>query len=167
MIIHTAAALIIPLLGSVHAGNVPLGGLCSANNSHIDAATHKFITDCDDKTFCPIPVNGTCQARGCRRFEFPFGYDPKDTLPPLCDHGQFCPDEGSQCHSLLDVGSPCQINRDDQCNPPPNSVDLASSQNSEGAICLLSTCMWVFIIAAGKPSYVRTGLRMLPSARDV
>ncbi|KAJ3543740.1 hypothetical protein NM688_g5827 [Phlebia brevispora] len=123
------------------AGSVSEGGSCSTNDNHLDPATHKFITDCNDKTFCS-GTNGTCQAKQCRRDEFPFGYDPGDVLPPMCGRGTFCPDEGSGCQSLIAVGQPCQLNRDDQCAPPNDWQPLASSQNVNGSICLQSTCMY-------------------------
>ncbi|KAF9244915.1 hypothetical protein BU15DRAFT_85758 [Melanogaster broomeanus] len=63
-----------------------------------------------------------------------------------CPSGQFCPDEGDACQPLLSVGSPCQLNRDDQCEPPPNSSDLADTfnygRNVNGAVCLNNVCMW-------------------------
>lgn len=123
-------------------GNVPLGGSCLMANNRIDPDTHKFIADCDEKTFCS-PTNNTCRPKGCRRDEFPFGYAADDVLPPLCAHadGMFCPDAGSACERLVQVGQPCEMNRDEQCVSPPNSDLLSSSDNSDGAICLLSTCM--------------------------
>ena len=124
-----------------NAGSVTQGGSCSTNNSHLDPATHKLITDCDDKTFCSGATDGTCQPKQCRRDEFPFGFDPGDALPPMCPRGSFCPDEGNGCQSLLPVGATCELNRDDQCSPPPSADELASSENDDGAICLQSTCM--------------------------
>ena len=141
MVLILTVLALLHVLRTAFGGSTSLGGACTTDNNHIDPATHKLITDCDEKTFCSGPQNGTCQTRGCRRHEFPFGFDPRDELPTLCDNGSFCPDEGSQCQSTLAVGSTCQINRDDQCSPPENADELASSQNSDGAICLSSTCM--------------------------
>ncbi|KAJ8481514.1 hypothetical protein ONZ45_g15292 [Pleurotus djamor] len=95
-------------------------------------------------TYCS--ARGTCQKRGCRRDEFPFGYQPEDTLPRKCGTGQFCPDEMDDCRDQIPVDGDCQLNRDDQCQPPPNSRELADTTNFglnvEGAICLLNKCMW-------------------------
>lgn len=119
-------------------GSVPLDGICSTNNTRVDPATYRLLTDCDERAFCSSAINGTCQAKLCRRDEFSFGSDPKDILPPLCAHGTFCSDEGSGCQNLTQVGQPCQMNRDEQCAPSPRTADLASSDD---AICLLSFCM--------------------------
>jgi len=70
--------------------------------------------------------------------------DPQ--LPVLCSSGYFCPDEGDACQPLLPVGSACQLNRDDQCQPPPNSAQYADTAghgaNVNGAVCLNFQCMW-------------------------
>lgn len=133
----------------VRCGAIGAGGTCSPNNTHVDPSTHKLITECDDKTFCTSDnaangTIGTCQPRGCRRDEFPFGYGMTDALPPLCDRGTFCPDDGHGCEAIHDVGAACELARDEQCAPPKDeiAVVLASNQNSNGAICLNSVCMW-------------------------
>ncbi|PCH39342.1 hypothetical protein WOLCODRAFT_29486 [Wolfiporia cocos MD-104 SS10] len=127
-------------------GEVTQGGSCSTADDHIDPASHKFLSDCDDTTFCsPSSAgssNGTCQPRTCRRDEFPFGYNKSPSLPPLCSRGSFCPDEGSGCKPLLAPGQACQLNRDDQCAPPPDWHELASNQNFNGSLCLRSTCTY-------------------------
>jgi len=67
-------------------------------------------------------------------------------LPALCQPGQFCPDEGDACQPLLPVGSTCQLNRDDQCQPPPNYAQLADTAghgvNVNGSVCLNFQCMY-------------------------
>lgn len=137
----------------VCAGNITQGGPCSTTDDRLDPASHKFLSDCDDTTFCS-PTNsstsgsGTCQSRQCRRDEFPFGYVTGTHLPPLCSRGSFCPDEGSGCKGLLAPGQSCQLNRDDQCAPPPNWQALANNQNFNGSLCLKSTCMWVLALSA-------------------
>ncbi|KAL7280424.1 hypothetical protein ACG7TL_005352 [Trametes sanguinea] len=133
-----ASVIIHPLL--VYSGETSLGAVCSTDNDRLDSASHKFLSDCDDTTFCSASVNGTCQPRLCRRDEFPFGFTNFTSLPPLCQNGTFCPDEGSGCKPLSAVGSACQMDRDDQCAPPPNWADLASNQNFNGSLCLKSTC---------------------------
>jgi hypothetical protein len=46
----------------------------------------------------------------------------------------------------LPVGSPCQFNRDDQCQGPPNFQELTDTSgrglNSNGSVCLNNICMW-------------------------
>jgi hypothetical protein len=140
--------IVLGLLSSlvpVQSGTVPLGVSCSASNNHLDPSTHKFITECSGTTFCSANEGGTCIPKLCRRDEFPFEYASSsgDTLPPMCEKGTFCPDEGSGCKVLAGVGEPCQLNRDEQCAPPPNWKDLGSTQNFNGSICLYSTCMQV------------------------
>lgn len=129
-------------------GSISAGGVCSTNDTHVDPSTHKLITECDDKTFCTSSSSsnntiGTCQPRQCRRDEFPFGYGSSDRLPPLCDRGSFCPDDGSGCVGVKSVGDACEINRDEQCAPPKEDVaaELASNLNFDGAVCLNSVCM--------------------------
>lgn len=121
---------------------LPAAGVsCSASKNHLDPSSHKFISECSPQTFCSALENGTCTPRLCRRDEFPFGYSAQDTIPPLCSAGTYCPDEGDGCHPLTSVGGPCQLNRDEQCETPYDWVDLASTQNLNGAICLHSICM--------------------------
>ncbi|OCH85557.1 hypothetical protein OBBRIDRAFT_815031 [Obba rivulosa] len=123
-------------------GGVSKDGTCSTKDDHVDPDSHKFMSDCNDQTYCTTATNGTCQTRQCRRDEFPFGYGPGDAVPPLCPRGSFCPDEGSGCQPLRSVGQSCQLSRDDQCAPPPNWQQLASSQNANGSLCLHSTCVF-------------------------
>ncbi|KIY71733.1 hypothetical protein CYLTODRAFT_345337 [Cylindrobasidium torrendii FP15055 ss-10] len=107
---------------------------CSTSNDRLDPATLKFKSDCDDKTFCSAPTNGTCFPRTCRRDEYPFGYSAEDTIPALCSPGLFCPDEGSGCRPLISPGGTCQRHRDEQCAPAPDG----SSQ----VACILSVCSY-------------------------
>ncbi|KAH9914961.1 uncharacterized protein B0H18DRAFT_940343 [Fomitopsis serialis] len=148
--------LSIPLL--TLAGDVEEGGACSTSNSRLDPSSHTFLSDCSDTAFCSVSsnstsatvnstssttaTNGTCQPRRCRRDEFPFGYGEDQPLPPLCSGGSFCPDDGSGCETLVGLGQACQMNRDDQCAPPPKWQSLASNWNVNGSICLKSTCMY-------------------------
>ncbi|KAI8985566.1 hypothetical protein BD414DRAFT_515365 [Trametes punicea] len=127
---------------AVFGGDISVGGSCSTDNDRLDPASHKFLSDCDETTFCTGAVNGTCQLRQCRRDEFPFGFANVTALPPLCGSGMYCPDEGSGCKPLVAVGGTCQMDRDDQCAAPPNWVDLASNQNFNGSLCLRSTCLY-------------------------
>ena len=149
--------LVLGALLSVFAGNIEEGGACSPSNDRLDPSSHIFLSDCTDTTFragsnssapgnttssaAPSTTNGTCQARRCRRDEFPFGYNDGQPLPPMCGNGSFCPDEGSGCKPLVGPGQTCQLNRDDQCAPPKDWQSLASQWNSNGSICLHSTCM--------------------------
>lgn len=122
-------------------------GRCSSNNNHLDPASKKLISDCSDQTICSGTDinNSTCIPRQCRRDEFPFGFSAGEILPLLCLDGMFCPDEGSGCRALALVGHPCELNRDEQCAPPPNWTDLASTQNFNGSICLRSVCTFVLV----------------------
>ena len=92
------------------AGNANYGQACSIGNQKLEFGTYQFQTDCDAMTFCNS--SSLCDHKGCRKDEFPFGYDKDATLPPRCDTGYFCPDEEDQCLPVLAVGSPCQFDRD-------------------------------------------------------
>ncbi|KDN48703.1 hypothetical protein RSAG8_02690, partial [Rhizoctonia solani AG-8 WAC10335] len=98
------------------------GESCDPTRNRLSAETRKFSSDCDAMTFCS--AEGVCQPKGCRRDEFPFGYDPDVTLPPMCPREQFCPDEEDMCLPVMSPGSACQLNRDDQCQPPSDRPEL-------------------------------------------
>ncbi|KAI0675798.1 hypothetical protein C8Q78DRAFT_1006622 [Trametes maxima] len=139
---HARALLFVFTLFSCSRGT-SLGGPCSTDNDRLDSTSHKFLSDCDETTFCSGAANATCQPRLCRRDEFPFGFNANVTaLPTLCQNGTFCPDEGSGCRPLLPVGGACQMDRDDQCAPPEDWQVLASNQNFNGSLCLRSTCTY-------------------------
>jgi len=118
---------------------VPVNGSCNLANSGLDPDTHRFVSDCNAMAYCNS--KSVCVAKGCRRDEYAFGYG-SNPQPPLCPDGTFCPDEEDQCLPLVDVGQPCQLNRDDECAPPPNWQALSSSMNSKGSVCLSFTCQW-------------------------
>ncbi|KAI0035876.1 hypothetical protein K488DRAFT_76341 [Vararia minispora EC-137] len=125
---------------------------CNPARNGLATGTLQYVSDCNATTFCQ--ADGTCAAKGCRRDEFPLGYPqggfkadgvPLPT-PPKCDNGQFCPDEGSSCQSLIAVGGQCQLDRDDSCQPPSNFKDLRDTSgfglNVNGSVCLNFVCMW-------------------------
>lgn len=136
---HSLPAIVLAL-GAI-ANLSGLGGPCSAIVNRLDPVSFRFLSECSDQTFCSAATNGTCEPRLCRRDEFPFGSNAEQQLPPLCALGTFCPDEGSGCQTLVPAGAPCQLNRDEQCAPPSNWRELASSHNFNGSICLRSTCV--------------------------
>lgn len=167
----------LPFLEAVSAGSVTEGGPCSPSNDHVDSSTHKFNSDCDDRSFCsPSPsqtqskrnanstspatnptMTGSCTKRLCRKDEFPFGFAPGEVLPPLCTRGYFCPDNGAGCESILPVGSLCDMDRDYQCAGPKNWNLTASEWNFNGSVCLQSTCTYVsfhFISALRTCAYI-------------
>jgi hypothetical protein len=57
---------------------------------------------------------GVCIDKRCRRDEYPFGYKgvPFEELPSLCDQSHYCPDDESECQTLILLGKICQLNRD-------------------------------------------------------
>ncbi|KAJ6593814.1 hypothetical protein B0H19DRAFT_1092105 [Mycena capillaripes] len=132
----------------VNAGSANHGEPCNTGDNRLQTGTFQFFSDCNSVTYCA--TNGTsegiCQLKGCRRDEFPFGYQTGSHLPDKCPDGQFCPDEADACQALLPVGSACQLNRDDECAPPPNAAELADTTNRglnvNGAVCLNNVCMW-------------------------
>ena len=137
--------ILLSLLSLALAGSVSKGGACNTANNRLQPGTYQFYSDCDSVTYCAS--NSTCLLKGCRRDIFPFGYPQDDTgLPPICKPGNFCPDEEDACQPLLPVNSPCQLNRDDQCQPPPNFAQLADTSgmglNTNGSVCINNICMW-------------------------
>lgn len=147
------------LASQIHAGSVAEGGVCVVANDKLDPSSHKFDSDCDDQTYCSSTANspsqgaglnttssetqssGICVKRTCRKDEFPFGYSTNEALPPLCDHGAACPDNGSACQVLLQVGSTCEMDRDYQCASYRDGLSLSSGINYNGSVCLQSMCM--------------------------
>lgn len=100
-----------PSLPQIFAGTANKGDACNVANSRLQAGTYQFWSECNSVTFCNS--TGLCDLKGCRKDDFPFGYTTgSDILPPKCEKGEFCPDEGSECLPQLEVGSPCQLNRD-------------------------------------------------------
>ncbi|KAJ9124731.1 hypothetical protein QFC24_003099 [Naganishia onofrii] len=124
------------------ADRVAEGGACSQSNNKLIAGTGNFVSDCDARTFCND--QGVCQAKGCRKDYYPYGYNGVDwdSLPPLCSSTQFCPDEGDACQDKIPVGELCQLNRDDECAFAPNYQDLAGRRNVNGSVCLNFRCYW-------------------------
>ncbi|KZS92500.1 hypothetical protein SISNIDRAFT_115690 [Sistotremastrum niveocremeum HHB9708] len=136
------------------AGTVGQGGNCSTVHTRLNPITHALMSDCDAQTFCS-PTLQQCVPRLCRRDSWPFGYPDGVTIPPLCATGNYCPDEEDACKPLIPVGSPCQMNRDDECAPGPNTATYASSQNFNGSICLRSTCFYANV-TLGLPCIIDT-----------
>ncbi|KAJ8489955.1 hypothetical protein ONZ45_g13379 [Pleurotus djamor] len=159
------------IVGSgVLAGTISEGGKCLPGHDHYDPNTHKFISQCSDLTFCSTSPSastnsiasetnftnvesGICTPRLCRRDQFPFGYGPTDALPPLCLHGEFCPDEGNGCKGVLQPGSACQFGRDEQCvraSPADPGTGAWTAErifradqgpdDEEEVLCLLNVC---------------------------
>lgn len=128
----------------VYAGDQTKGENCTITNNRLQFGTYQFHSDCDAQTYCSS--QGICELKGCRQDKYPFGYPPGASIPPQCPPGQFCPDESDACQPLLPVGSACQLNRDDQCAPPPNWQDLSDNskygRNVNGSVCLNNVCMW-------------------------
>ncbi|KAF8070223.1 hypothetical protein FPV67DRAFT_1668101 [Lyophyllum atratum] len=131
----------------VHAGTANVGSACNQAENRLQAGTYQFWSECDSQSYCGS--DGKCAQKRCRKDDFPFGYQPGDKLPDKCPKGQFCPDEEDNCQAILPVGSDCQLNRDDQCEGPPNFKELADTSgrglNVNGSICLLNKCMWANI----------------------
>jgi len=121
-------------------GKGAFGAACKQTSNKIAVGTYKLVTDCEQTLWCA--PNNTCAHKGCRSDEYPLGYGQNAVLPDRCPDGQFCPDEADNCQALLDVGARCQLNRDDECAPPPNFKDLANGSNNNGSLCLNTVCTW-------------------------
>ncbi|KAL0956045.1 hypothetical protein HGRIS_002217 [Hohenbuehelia grisea] len=139
-------SLTLPGALLVRAGTANKDDACSVQNSRLQVGTYQFWSDCNSVTFCNATTN-KCQLRGCRSDDFPFGYKPTDShLPPKCQRGEFCPDEEDACQPLLPPDSACQLNRDDECEAPPNFKELADESgrglNFNGSVCIKNVCMW-------------------------
>ncbi|EIM79883.1 uncharacterized protein STEHIDRAFT_163139 [Stereum hirsutum FP-91666 SS1] len=123
-----------------------VGRSCSAPNNHLDTLSHKFISDCDPKSFCSSATNGTCQPRVCRRDEFAYGYLPDEVVPSLCPEGAFCPDDGSGCVGQREVGGECEMGRDEQCVAmegwDSEGAGLGDRMNVNGSVCLKGVCAY-------------------------
>ncbi|TFK44656.1 hypothetical protein BDQ12DRAFT_673342 [Crucibulum laeve] len=137
--------LLFSSYNAVQAGTQHENETCSRGNNRLQAGTYQFWSECNSVTFCN--EDGICKPKGCRRDDFPFGYAQNShSIPDKCPRGQFCPDEADLCQDLLPVGSPCQLNRDDQCEGPPNFRELADDTgrglNVNGSVCLNNVCMW-------------------------
>jgi len=133
------------LFVSVNAGKQNHGQNCTTGDNRLQVGTYQFWSDCDTVTFCNS--SSLCDLKKCRKDVFPFGYpQDSDSIPPMCPKGQFCPDEEDACQPLLAVGSPCQLNRDDQCQAPDNFAQLADNTahglNFNGSVCLNGICMY-------------------------
>ncbi|PFH45892.1 hypothetical protein AMATHDRAFT_184139 [Amanita thiersii Skay4041] len=129
----------------IFAGTLNKGEPCSQANSRLQPGTFQFWDECNSQTFCSAA--GICEAKGCRRDDFPFGYaQDSKSIPDKCARGTFCPDEEDQCLPVLALGSACQLNRDDQCEGPPEFKELSDvtgrGLNVNGSICLNNVCMW-------------------------
>jgi hypothetical protein len=96
------------------AGSQKIGQNCSTADSKLLEGTYAFYDDCDTHAYCNDTTK-LCANKECRHDIFPFGYNTSEHLPPLCDHGEFCPDEQSFCIAQLQVGEQCQLNRDGAC----------------------------------------------------
>ena len=90
---------------------------CNPSHNGLASGTLQFTSDCNATTWCN---NGQCQPKGCRKDQYPLGYNTGGSVgngkhilpPPLCPSDKFCPDEGSECVDKIAVGQPCQFDRD-------------------------------------------------------
>ncbi|KAF9478630.1 hypothetical protein BDN70DRAFT_879764 [Pholiota conissans] len=138
--------LLFAYIPQILAGSQNKGDTCDPGNNRLQAGTYQFWSDCNSVTFCNDTTH-VCDLKGCRKDDFPFGYKQDDPdIPDKCPKGQFCPDEGSHCRDLIEVGQPCQFNRDDECAGPPNFKDLADTTgrglNFNGSLCLNNICTY-------------------------
>ncbi|KIY74312.1 hypothetical protein CYLTODRAFT_427872 [Cylindrobasidium torrendii FP15055 ss-10] len=147
--------LFTALVGFVTAGNAGWGEPCSQENNRLQLGTWQFWDECNSKTYCA--ANSTCAHKGCRRDDYPFGYNVGSDFAPKCPRGTFCPDEEDACMPQQPVDSPCQLNRDDQCQGPPDFKALAGKNelglNVNGSVCINNVCMWANV-TEGEPCAV-------------
>jgi hypothetical protein len=135
--------LLFILCPAVLAGNSTQGHPCSVGNSRLQIGTYQFWDECNILTYCS--EKGICEAKGCRKDEYPFGFPRNSSFPSKCPTGQFCPDEGSQCQPLLPVGSPCQLNRDGmhyRCLTTPHVPILSRSMSGSSRLSRFDRHNW-------------------------
>ncbi|KAF8910476.1 hypothetical protein CPB84DRAFT_1645935, partial [Gymnopilus junonius] len=131
---------------------------CSPKNTKLNPTSHKLISECVETSFCAAPPGsptnatglGVCYPRVCSREQWPFGYGvfgggngrkkgaPHPDVPPMCPVGTFCPDNGSGCRELTEIGSMCELDRDEQCKPPPPNPSVGEKDNK--SVCLKNIC---------------------------
>ncbi|KAK0549560.1 hypothetical protein OC846_004023 [Tilletia horrida] len=131
-----------------------LGKPCSTANNRLALDTNQFLSDCGYTAYCD-PNTSTCVKNGCRRDEYPFGFKRKCDWPPLCESGYVCPDEGSGCVPTRRVGSPCQLNRDDECAPTASGRQTMCLHNvcqavnaTAGAACITDNVIYTVYTSA-------------------
>ncbi|KAH8994002.1 hypothetical protein EDB92DRAFT_1934423 [Lactarius akahatsu] len=139
---------------------------CNPSHNGLATGTLQYNSDCNATTWCD---NGVCRNKGCRRDEFPLGYITGDSrgsgkridLPQKCSVDEFCPDEGSQCAPKIQVGQPCQFDRDDSCIGPDDFKDLRDTTgrglNVNGSICLNFVCQFANVTAGSTCEIENTG----------
>lgn len=98
------------LVALVSAGSAGWGEPCNQASSRLQLGTWQFWDECNSKTYCA--ANSTCAHKGCRRDDYPFGYNVGSDFAPKCARGSFCPDEEDACIPQQPAGSLCQLNRD-------------------------------------------------------
>lgn len=93
-----------------------VGSPCNPNNTRLLVDNNQLQSECGYLAWCDAG-DLTCKVRGCRRDEWPFGFNKKarDLWPPKCGYEEFCPDEGSLCMVKVGLGEPCQLSRDGEC----------------------------------------------------
>ncbi|UZJ57378.1 hypothetical protein CBS101457_006698 [Exobasidium rhododendri] len=125
-----------------------VGASCNPNNTRLLVDNNQLRSDCGYLAWCDA-TDDTCKVRGCRRSEWPFGFNKvsRHLWPPLCPSDQFCPDEESLCMPKGALGAPCQLNRDDEC---------LQSTSSQGAICLHNECVAVNATLGGSCTFENT-----------
>ncbi|KAA1472958.1 hypothetical protein DENSPDRAFT_839361 [Dentipellis sp. KUC8613] len=131
---------------------------CNPARNGLTSGTLQYRSDCNATTWCN---NGVCEPKGCRKDEFPLGWPKNITLVDKCKPGSYCPDEGSSCQPLIPVGSPCQFDRDDECQAPDNFQDLRDTSgrglNVNGSICLNFVCQWANMTVGQQCEIENTG----------
>ncbi|CED85392.1 hypothetical protein [Phaffia rhodozyma] len=128
------------LFTPVRADKAEIGAACEYAAVHLDVTTYALVTGCVPSAYCSS--DNICVARTCRRDEFPYGYAEDAVLPPRCEEGYVCPDEGSGCVAQVGPGETCQVDRDDECSKADDWSDLSSSRNVNGSICLNQACQY-------------------------
>ncbi|EJD53791.1 hypothetical protein AURDEDRAFT_110538 [Auricularia subglabra TFB-10046 SS5] len=131
------------------------GEKCETGNTKMQIGTFELSGDCTATMYCA--ANSTCAYKTCRRDEFPPHYPQGGPFPPLCPDGFVCPDEGNGCVPLQALGQACQLNRDDECAPPPNAKELDDFPNNvNGSVCINFKCMYADVAEGGTCEFENT-----------
>ncbi|KAG2200457.1 hypothetical protein INT47_011437 [Mucor saturninus] len=81
-------------------------------------ATWQYDDSCENVyLFCDAGKNNTCDYKTCSNTDYIQGWDETAyKFPARCSNQMYCPDSGSRCTPLVQVGGICELQRDDECS---------------------------------------------------
>ncbi|KAL7313329.1 hypothetical protein PS15m_007090 [Mucor circinelloides] len=126
MMIKCISLVVLSITISATSG-LQYGEMC--DSSPIYSSSWQYDDSCANVyLFCDSSRNNTCNYKGCSNSDYIQGWDEVAyKFPSRCNNQMYCPDNGSQCTQLVQVGGHCELQRDDECA-------------GKESICLNSTC---------------------------